>query len=916
MTAWGIIKKQMNWKNIFIGLAAVVFFSLFFSLGVFDGLGDRVYDLLLRFRPDRKDPNAFVFLDVDDNAIAYNGVFPWPRSITAESLLRLKEYGARAAIFDIEYIDKGPQGVDTIYLDRGLAADFNRSFSDINSAASDIISALKSGRIDRKDLDEYSQSLSELIRDEQSSLLKKAHGVARDNDLYMIQASALFGRSWVSLNLREEPLTDEEQVSRRPIAEENFSYPVIAGEKAVKGKYVDVLPALPGFALTAEGAGFTNVEIDVDGTRRRIDLVQNVHDHWYKQLAFSPLVHFLGDPEIELDNKRLLMKNAKKPGGIVKDISIPLDGHGRMMLDWPKEDYNGSYSHISFYDFSLLEDLESELDYYSRAIGTFELIYNFAQLDDSLMRIPFIANDLSELFDAVDNYRNMALENCSDDFFDAFVDYRKMSRALIKELLDIDPVTKINNAAQELVELFPESAGIILDEAEYETSILNNLSVNLERYESVREFIEGKVKDRFCILGRVDTGSTDYGANPFHGKYINVGTHGVVLDMILSESFIVPIGIQWQIIVTIVFVFLFFFASGNFAPVIRAITGFLAVILAVAGSALLFRWTGFYFNPLLPAFSMISAVIAREIISYAGSEKEKQFIRKAFSTYVSDDVVKEIIADPSRLQLGGTKRHMSAIFTDIQGFSTISEQLDPESLVSLLNSYLTSMSDVILEEKGTIDKYEGDAIIAFFGAPMPREDHALRACVSAIKIKQIEKELNKKIMEEKLSPKPLYTRVGINTGSMVAGNMGTGNKMNYTIMGNAVNLAARLEGVNKQYGTWILASESTVQEAGETILTRKLDRVRVVGINEPVRLHELVNTQDLADPKEKKLVEVFDQARQYYENRKWKEAFQGFRESLSIENGGPSAIYLRRCEAFLKNPPDEAWDGVNNLTEK
>jgi adenylate cyclase len=906
----------MNWKNVLIGLAAVVFFSLIFLLGVFDRLGDRVYDFLLIFRPDREDPKEFVFLDVDDNAIAYNGVFPWPRSITAEGLLRLKEYGARAAIFDIEYLDKGPQGVDTIYLEHGLPADFNTSFSDIDLYTSTIFSSLKNGRIKMGDLDEESQRLSEFIRNEQRDLFTKARRVSRDNDLYLIQASALFGRSWVSLNLREEPLVSEEQAGRRPIAEENFSYPIDAKASANKGVYVDILPALPGFSLTAEGAGFTNVEIDADGTRRRIDLAQNIHDHWYLQLAFSPLVNFFGKPEIELDNRKLLMKNAKMPGGIVKDISIPLDGHGRMVLDWPKEDYAHSYSHISFYNFSLLEDLEEELEYYAKSISSFDMIYDIFQFDSSLMRIPFIANDLSDLFDIIGNYRNAALENRSDDYFEAFVDYREESRALIKELLDIDPVTKINTAARKFAEMIPWSAEAIFKEAERIESVLNNLSVNLSRYESVRVNIESMVKDRFCILGRVDTGTTDYGANPFHGKYINVGTHGVVLDMILSESFIVPLGIHWQIIITIVFVFLFFFASGNFAPVIRAITGFLAVILAVAGSALLFRFTGFYFNPLLTAFSMISAVIAREIISYAGSEREKQFIRKAFSTYVSDDVVKEIIADPSRLQLGGTKRHMSAIFTDVQGFSTISEQLDPEHLVSLLNRYLTFMSDAILKEKGTIDKYEGDAIIAFFGAPMPLEDHALRACASAITIKQIEKELNKKIMEEKLSPKPLYTRIGINTGSMVAGNMGTGNKMNYTIMGNAVNLASRLEGVNKQYGTWILASESTVQEAGETILTRKLDRVRVVGINEPVRLHELLNMADYANPNEKKLVEIFDQARECYENRKWKEAIEGFKESLSIENGGPSAVYLRRCEDFLMNPPDDSWDGVNNLTEK
>jgi len=224
---------------------------------------------------------------------------------------------------------------------------------------------------------------------------------------------------------------------------------------------------------------------------------------------------------------------------------------------------------------------------------------------------------------------------------------------------------------------------------------------------------------------------------------------------------------------------------------------------------------------------------------------------------------------------------------------------------------------VVLAEKGTLDKYEGDAIIAFFGAPMDVPDHALKACISAINMKRVEKVLNKTIMEEKLAPAPLLTRIGINTGSMVAGNMGTGNKMDYTIMGNAVNLAARLEGVNKVYGTWILASEETIRETGGHILARKLDRVRVIGINEPVRLYELLDTAEDAAPEQKKLVDVFHGALEYYESRLWKEAAQGFREVLAIEGGGPSAIFLKRCEGFLNNPPSpETWDGIINLMEK
>ena len=904
----------MNWKNILIGFGTVVVFSFLYSLGAFDSLVNQVYDYFLHFRVDRERSSSVVFLDVDDPAVVYTGEFPWPRSVTADSLLRLKEYGAKTAIFDIEYIDKGPQGVDSIYLNNGLSADFNNSFSEIKTDANDLFQAMKFGRLGSSDVAEYTKDFINSIDTSQHDLFNKAKSIARDNDLYLIQSSALFGRSWATLNLRKTPL-EGEQAERRPIAEQRFSYPVAAVPHTDGGTFIDVLPPIQGFAKAAEGAGFTNVEVDKDGIRRRIRLAQNIQGHWYLQLAFAPLVNYLGNPEIDLNNNRLLMKGAKMPGGGVKDINIPLDGEARMMLDWPKEDYTGSYVHFSFEKFSRMEDLEAGLQRFSIAFSGADIDF-FAQFDDSLKRIPIIIGNLREKFDQIRDLKTAALENCSDESFNNYVAYRSQSRDLIRELLDIDPGTKINALVPELTREYPENAEGIRNNAEYITNQAENLKMVLDNYEELNKEIGNGVKDKFCILGRSDTGTTDIGTNPFYGEYVNVGTHGVILDMILSGIFINFIGKPWRVLFALVFLMLFFIASAKIPPVPRAVTGFLVTVLVIVASALLFRYTGIYFSPVLTVFSMITAVILREIISYAGSEQEKQFIRKAFSTYVSDDVVKEIITDPSRLQLGGTKRHMSALFTDIQGFSTIAEQLDPENLVSLLNRYLTVMSDAVLAEKGTIDKYEGDAIIAFFGAPMPLEDHAIRVCNSAIAMKRIEEELNKKVIEEKLSPEPLLTRVGINTGSMVAGNMGTGKKMDYTIMGNAVNLAARLEGVNKQYGTWVIASDDTIKETEGRFLTRKLDLVRVVGINEPVRLHELIETMEGAAPEQKKMVEVFHQALELFEKRNWRDAAKGFKEAHSIRKDHPSIKYFERCKAFLTEPPKDEWDGIYNLMEK
>jgi class 3 adenylate cyclase len=298
-------------------------------------------------------------------------------------------------------------------------------------------------------------------------------------------------------------------------------------------------------------------------------------------------------------------------------------------------------------------------------------------------------------------------------------------------------------------------------------------------------------------------------------------------------------------------------------------------------------------------------------------ERQNKFISSAFSTYVSHDVVQEIISDPSSLKLGGTKRHMTAIFSDIKGFTSISEKLDPDDLVHLLNIYLSTMSDIILEEKGTIDKFQGDAIVAFFGAPLGINNHALHACISAIKMKKAETELNKRIIEQKQSPVPLITRIGLNTGSMVAGNMGTKNKMNYTVMGNSVNLAARLEAVNKQYGTSILTSIDTIRETGDNLLYRYLDCVQVVGIEQPVRLCELINMVDDASVEQKKQVKIFHEALDFFEKRQWLQASQGFNEVLAInKDDNPAKIFIERCKKYLIHPPAVNWNGVYKLTVK
>jgi adenylate cyclase len=887
-----------------VGLMSILSFFPFFT-----GIENQVYDAFLRFRPKREQIDNVVFLDVDDRAITQIGVFPWPRSVMAGGLLRLKEYGAAAAIIDIEYIDSSPAQVDDVYLRQGLGGDFDRRFSSIGARVSELLAAVSGGSIRGADASAYLGDMLELIAQERDRLYGETLNLIRDDDEYLARAASLYGRVWGTLNLQDEPLAGE-QAERRLRAEERFAYPVEAAPGLSVKAAADVLPPIPSFMEAVRGAGFTNVEIDPDGTRRRLFLARPVQGRWYLQLAFAPLINALGNPALELRPRRLTVRDAKLPDGTVGDILIPLDEGGAMLLDWPLTSYMDTFTHISFSEFSLLETCQSNFAYYLEALG-----------DVDRAVFPGMAGGAEAalaLFRSAAAERARALAEQDDAAFAAYYRLRDEGMARSKALVAEGSLSL--EAALERIARDGEDGefrSVLEEHIAYCGLVLDYLQTELDAYARIDAYLAENLRDKMCVIGRVDTGTTDIGVNPFYGEYVNVGTHGVALDTILSRSFIRPLSGLWSIALALLWVPAALAGISSLKPGRRIMLGAAGIALILGFSFGLFCLKGIFLRPLAPALAMLIALALRETIAFAQAEKEKQFIRQAFSTYLSADVVQEIIADPDKLRLGGARRNMTALFTDVRSFSTIAEKMEPEDLVRLLNDYLSVMSNVMLEQRGTIDKYEGDAIIAFFGAPQEMPDHALRACVSAIAMKKLESALNKKYEENRWSPSPLLSRVGINSGDMVVGNMGTQKKMDYTIMGNEVNLAARLEGVNKQYGTWILASDSTVRGTGGKILSRPLDRVRVVGIQEPVRLHEIMDLAEAASPETAALAAQFAEALELFEKRDFAGAERSFAAALQLAPGDrPSQLYRDRCAALLKDPPADSWDGVYNLTEK
>ena len=321
--------------------------------------------------------------------------------------------------------------------------------------------------------------------------------------------------------------------------------------------------------------------------------------------------------------------------------------------------------------------------------------------------------------------------------------------------------------------------------------------------------------------------------------------------------------------------------------------------------------------------------------------KEKKFITSSFKQYISPELIDEMVAGGITPQLGGEESNITAYFTDIQSFSTFSEQIgNPTKLVELLNEYLTAMTEVLTtKNKGTLDKYEGDAIIAFFGAPMKYDDHAKRACDTALDMQSELLKLRKKWhSEEKKWPSVvlnMHMRIGINTGNIVTGNMGSTMRKNYTMMGDEVNLAARLESAAKQYGAYIHICKNTIdqlveQKTNNQYIYRPLDIIRVVGKDEPVETYELLAyANDKDSSKLKKLCKLWEQARAAYLDMQWDKAIELFTQCLAYEphlperdpgsKTCPSQVYIKRCEAYKQNPPasaGEKWDGIFTATEK
>ena len=432
-------------------------------------------------------------------------------------------------------------------------------------------------------------------------------------------------------------------------------------------------------------------------------------------------------------------------------------------------------------------------------------------------------------------------------------------------------------------------------------------------------------RDKIVFVGGTALGIGDLRNTPFEKQgsgYMGVEIHANILDNLLhsaepQRTFLIR-GFPEEI-VDIGFIAFFGVGLGlwfgRMRPLIATLTA-----MAVLGAFLWFVYFGFvhwgrWYSIVVPAATLVGSYASITSFRVIHEEREKRKIRKTFSQYLSPGVIALIEKDPQKyIRPGGEVRDLTVMFSDIRDFTSLSEGLTPDDLVNLLNQYLTVMTDILFRNLGTLDKYIGDAIMAFWGAPYPQTDHAVRACRAALEMLGVLNKLRAK-WEAQGRP-PLDIGVGINTGLMLVGNMGSAKRFNFTIMGDNVNLASRLEGINKQFATRLIISEATYLAVHEHFVARELDLIRVKGKMKPVKIFELLGpTSDLETHRDR--VERFQKGLEKYRSGEWKRALETFEElTTDYPQDAPSHIFIKRCQDLLEQPPQGAWDGVYVMETK
>lgn len=896
------ISLKDSFMKKFFPLLIAVFSVAISSLLVLTPADKVVADRFQRALKPLAEQSNIVMINVDDNSVENIGSWPFSRDVYADALVTLKEIGTESIVFDLSFLDKSPAKVDENYVKEVLPKYVDTSFNSVSETAEYIIDEYASGSLKASDKEDAKSSLDGTIVEAKNILNTSIAYVIHSQDEVLANSIKFFENNYLTLTMDNVISIegDKKKYIEENIALENIT----SDDDTLTPEYSGIQPAIIELMQKTKKAGFVNADPDSDGYLRRVHLVTKFNGNYYGQLLFVPLLAHYGNPEVIVSDSFITLKNAKIDENTTRTIRIPRAQDGSVLVKYAPTEYV-KYNSVSLWTIYRISLIEKQLYENLKAMGENGF---YSVWDEDSTPVDYYENAefvKSELYKGVDEESGITYET--------YFSFRNTFQESLKKYLSVE----YENSLVEYSEADSETE-------EYIREFFKVCRSQNEKLVADRSELMEKLKGAICIVGTCATSTTDYGLTQYEEHYPNPGLHYTIANQILTEDFVDDSPSWISIVIASLLCVLSCFLVNKIKSTSRQLLAGGLFLIATTGCVLVyFVMTRTYVGLAVPFFSLFLSFLITTILGFLTASHEKKFITNAFSQCLSKDVVADIVNNPSSLKLGGDSREMTAIFTDIQKFSGFSELLNAAELVALLNYYLTPMSDKIMDEGGMVDKYEGDAIVALVGAPLKLADHASRACRAAISMKKFEREMNEKIVqyaEKESAPdisaelhsafkkmvagkRNVFTRIGINSGEMVAGFMGSDNKKNYTMMGNNVNLASRLEGVNKQYSTGgILISEATRDLIGDEFVVRSLDRVQVVNVKTPMRLFELMEIKEEASESLINYVGCWEVAMKTFESGDYAKALEMFQKCSNINAGDNVAkYYVSLIEKFFIN---------------
>ncbi len=749
-------KKNQNKLIVSLGLTLSLAVLMLFSVNSkpYQILELKALDLRFALKPDVKTTSPILHVDIDDKSLEELGRWPWPRIYHEKLTSILKELGAKQILMDVifteEYTDNPQQDVvfaDALaqtgitYLPFYFAENDEIKNNPLKSVLQkDITKSLnavaKELSLAPEDLKTRFFSIKKSLLDSAAiSSIKKDPDQSFDEMLVDIENT----HNWFFFPEEENYLYSQfNKFQSTVLLLKRFHLNIPAGQWPFPKECLDINPPIKLYTQHIKGSGFLNSDSDIDGITRRVPLFVKYQNNILPHLTLSALIDSLQIKEITLSKSKVILKNAHLEDQ-VKDIEIPVDHNGSMLINWSGK-WGNAFEHISYAYILKLQEIRDQLK--------MDLQSSDTQTKDA-----------------------------------AIINYLKKSES--------------------------------------------------EMVKKTRDLVEGKT----CIVGLTATGTHDLRAIPIQTKYPMVGVHSNLFETIKNERFIIP-----QKGFLRYFIFIFTACLIALCSLTKLWKSFLLTlgysVFYFLLAVLVFSKFGIWIDMVGPFVIIVFGFTTITSFRFFTEEKEKLWIKNAFSHYLSHEVISEMINDPSSLKLGGEKRNITVLFSDIRSFTSFSEGQQPEEVVAMLNEILTKQVKIVFKHNGTLDKFVGDELMAFWGAPSNKNlnDHALLAVKTAIDIQQGMKDLHKKWEQEN---KPiLHIGIGINTGDMVVGNMGSAERMDYTVIGDNVNLGARLCSVADKGE--IIISESTYKGSHDHLEVEKLPPVHVKGKAKEIAIYRVI----------------------------------------------------------------------------